>query len=335
MKTFISLMLLPLLVLACQAEPGSKKVPKRERKIIKNGNVQSFNPKIDVLFIVDDSGSMSSHQTHFSANANIFIQEILKSQFIDYHIGVTTSSVTGTFSTGSKAPDGELMSYSGVNFVANTTKFGEEYLAQLLKVGTSGAGSEEFLSIPPLTFSNLNINGVNKGFYRDDAQLAIFVITDAVDQSDVTSEHAIEFLVDLKGGDSRKIHYAAAIIDQVFDSSCRHDSFSNKDAVKMKAVINFFQERGSMFELCSKNYGESMAKVAKDIVKAVSTINLDKLPDIRTIKVKLGDKEIVEGENGWSYNDETNSIKISPKLNITAKDASKLSVHFEDFFKKE
>ena len=340
MRLIIVLILLPFFIIACQAEPGSKKVPKRERTIIKNGNVQIFNPKIDILFIVDDSGSMGSHQAHFSANSNLFIQEILKSSFIDYHIGVTTSSTTEESSFGSKAPDGQLMNYRGVNYVSNATKYADEYLAQLLKVGTGGAATEVFINIPSFTFSDLSINGQNKGFYREDAQLAIFVITDAVDQSDMSAQQAIDFLIDLKGGDARKIHYAGAIIDEEYDdtfgtNTCRHDNPSKKDAFKMKEIISFFQQRGSLFELCLKNYGESMAKVAQDIVKAVSTIYLDKLPDIRTINVKLGGKDLPRGAQGWSYDDEENAIKLSPEMNIAVEDASKLSVHFEDFFKEE
>ena len=191
-----------------------------------------------------------------------------------------------------------------------------------------------------MVFSEDNTLGFNKGFYREDAQLAIFIITDAVDQSETQPNELIDFLIDLKGGDTRKIHFVTAIIDQVYDPSgtsnrCSHDSSNNKDAFKMKEVVSFFQERGYLFELCEKQYGTSLATVAQSIVKAVSTIHLDKLPDIRTIKVTLAGDEIKAGPDGWAYNDEENAIILSPKLNITAEKATQLSVEFEDFFKVE
>ncbi len=49
------------------------------------------NANVDILFVIDDSGSMKSHQTKFVQNINEFVKEFAKNSVIDFHIGVTTN----------------------------------------------------------------------------------------------------------------------------------------------------------------------------------------------------------------------------------------------------
>ena len=48
-----------------------------------------FQPKLDILFVIDDSRSMEPHQINLSRNIDRFVEGFSKERFIDFHIGVT------------------------------------------------------------------------------------------------------------------------------------------------------------------------------------------------------------------------------------------------------
>lgn len=54
---------------------------------------KTYHPLVDILFVIDDSGSMGQKQNILSKNSELFIDQFLKIKSIDYHIGVTSSSV--------------------------------------------------------------------------------------------------------------------------------------------------------------------------------------------------------------------------------------------------
>ena len=329
MVRFIGLLIPALFILGCQADPAEKKVPKDEKKIVNKGlNNVSFNPAVDILFIVDDSGSMSTFQANMAANAELFVQEIFKSKFIDYHIGVTTSTYYETNS--SKAPMGRLHKVEDETYVTRKTRNGPSIMAQMLKVGTSGSGTEHFFSIAELAFSPENMQGFNKGFFRPDAFLAIFLVTDTDDQSQFSVTQHTDFLMQLKNNRQDKIHYTAAIIDQItsFDCSRLGEEFPRK----IKDAVSFFN--GSTFELCNADYGVEMAKVAQRIVEGVSTIYLEELPDVKTIEVTFGGKALPNDPNsGWVYDIDLNAIRISPDTEISENEAAKLNIKYEAVYK--
>jgi hypothetical protein len=85
-------------VRSCIIQPGHEQV--------KLGNVTSA----DVLFLVDDSGSMDTKQQALAQNFNVFIDALAQAQKdriskqlepFDFHIAVTTSSIYSAFSTSS------------------------------------------------------------------------------------------------------------------------------------------------------------------------------------------------------------------------------------------
>ncbi len=317
-----------IFILSCQADPGPKKIPLEDKKLIdKSLNDISFNPSVDILFIIDDSGSMFSVQKQLAANSKLFIEQFFNTKFIDYHIGVTTSSL---FDSSSKAPGGQLRNVEGYTYVDRITPAGDIVLSNMLNVGTSGSATEQFFSIHMNTFAEPLLSGANRGFYREDAQLAIFVITDTEDQSSFSALEAYEFLRDLKNKDERKLHYAAALVH--VDPNCR--SSENMDPRKIRSIIELFQERGYKFSLCQPNYGEDLATVATRLIRSASTVYLDQLPDVTTLQVFYGDQRLLNDPlKGWVYDPDRNAIILSAGIEIDETVPQSLRVKFEAVYK--
>ena len=311
-----------LILWSCTADPSEFKWPRRERELIKSTRPLIFSPELDVLFIIDDSMSMNTHQVAFSANAQAFSQTLSQARFLDYHVGVTTSS------SGDQYPTGQLRRFGNQAFFKNGDPV--NVLSELLIVGTNGDPTEQFISIPFETFSNPMQSVSNAGFYRPRAHLALFIITDAWDQSKIDIYDAYDFLLKLKNNDPKKLHLAVALIDAIQTPGCKRER-EDTTPERLKSFARLFRERGYFFEMCLGQYGEEMGRVAQSIVESIYTIPLDHLPDMNSLNVTL-DKQPFRS---WYYNGETNSIHIDATasgLDTQIQNRGELEIHYENFF---
>ena len=176
----------------------------------------------DILFVIDDSGSMDDDQARLSQNLAAFIDALIASPVHnDFRIGVTSTSVEGFDpdaaggqayaagpSSGVPFPDGALVAITqradgtGVQGdldydpAANATTGGwggrrmldrdSPTLAQDFKanvlLGASGSSREQPFRAARLALSD-RLADVNAGFLRPGARLAIFFLTDEDDCS--------------------------------------------------------------------------------------------------------------------------------------------------------
>lgn len=158
----------------------------------------------DILFVIDDSGSMKDEQDSLRANFPKMIEvlEQLEGGLPDVHIGVVTpnmgtSATDGTSATAigactAKGEGGTLRDLDGVRFLAdkpdgsggrirNYTGTLAEAFSELADVGINGCGVEQHLEA--MKRATDGSQPLNAGFLRDDAYLAVIVIADEDDCS--------------------------------------------------------------------------------------------------------------------------------------------------------
>ncbi len=160
---------------------------------------------LDILFVVDDSGSMQPHQQALiqSAASSLFAElEDDDGNLPDLHVGVASTDVTVpgySIPTCDNPDDGYLRGpqaspacqAAGItgSFLVDTDDgaggrnrnysgaIGDAF-ACLADLGTSGCGFES-----PLQSMRLALDGRNPGFLRDDAMLLVVLLTDEDDCS--------------------------------------------------------------------------------------------------------------------------------------------------------
>ena len=108
-----------LALLSCAAEPAPKREPLKDPKLIRTSGLVTASAEADILFVIDDSGSMAKHQNRLKDNVDLFIQEISAFSFIDFHFGVITSNIYSSSST--KSRNGNLVVRNGRAFVDKST----------------------------------------------------------------------------------------------------------------------------------------------------------------------------------------------------------------------
>lgn len=211
MRTAVVLAALALLPrCACDTVPGDA-VERCSATQVFAGGV-----KTDILFVIDDSGSMSQEQANLSANLGAFVDRLATLPIQDdYQIAVTTTDFDnfggGTeFSPGRPYPAGAIVAIAqdgtgaGISgsFVYDTATYpatngwggnrllpkGSPTLARDFKanvlVGTVGSGKEQPFRVVRAALTDRIADGTNAGFLRPGARLAIVFVSDEDDCSD-------------------------------------------------------------------------------------------------------------------------------------------------------
>ncbi len=161
---------------------------------------------MDILFVVDDSGSMYEEQENLAAEFPKFIDVLEAYQTkegtqLDYRVGVTTTGVVRSYRTRipllnwpvpaqSQGPDGVLQGEESCGLSAPWIDGPGDHVADqfscLAQVGTEGSATEmPFAAIEMALVNQAQSGGPNDGFYRkdEDSLLVIVVITDEDDCS--------------------------------------------------------------------------------------------------------------------------------------------------------
>ena len=152
--------------------------------------------KMDLLFVIDDSDSMREEQVNLISSFPAFVEAIDAFRTggggaLDYRVAVTTTGVnlSGTsfgipvdYSTG---PNGEFVRIPGLdrpwierNDADVITRFSD-----VAEVGILGSPMEAPLRALELSLSDRVADGRNMDFLRDDALLAVVILTDEDDCS--------------------------------------------------------------------------------------------------------------------------------------------------------
>jgi hypothetical protein len=320
-----------------------------QKKVTDSDETVSFNPRVDILFVVDDSGSMASHQANLSKNIKLFTAEIQKTTFLDYHIGVVTTSMDGLDPNTPYDPsdpwgtppcdnvqatracgDGRLVRWkTKVPYIDNNTPNGLAILETNLQPGANGSGEEHIFDPIAAALTQPFENTVNAGFLRADATLAIVIVTDTEDQSRSfpTAKGLFDLLVNLKGGKADKVlAYGAIIPSSVARPTCPRDEYSPAKIEEFIALA-----KGLEYNVCDPDYGTKLAHIAADVVQKVGRIMyLSHPPVVDTITVTYGSQVIPnDPDKGWVYDPVRNALVFGTKIVLTVQPpGTQLSVNF-------
>ena len=325
--------------------PGPSEKP---AAVTEGGNVEDkriFDPKVDILFVVDNSTSMNTHQSNLKKNIRDFTRAFTGSAQVKYRVGVVgthdpetvTPNKVGYYPVGKlrmlhdrdpnpKAPNEGLREKPYY-----TPSTAEAILGFTLRIGTihpdDGGPEKEEMFSPIKAALDGTRDADNQGFYRPEAHLAIVFLTDADDASPIAPGELYDFLLDLKKGDREAISAYGALS---MSKSCKRDpGLVEKDA--RGNIIRVFQPekiesfiskthvaRGSdpksaKFDLCDDNFGKGLAKIGQMIQE--STVNemripLSAIPEVKTIVVTYGDRHLPGGE-AWKYDPDFNVIVLN------------------------
>ena len=261
--------------------------------------------QIDIIWVIDNSGSMLPYQQRVQRSFQSFIQRFQSLSYDFRMVVIATDAYRGSSHA--------RWSIGGTNFLANqqgisghrvinakTPNIADAFLKNVA-VGTSGDGNERSLQSLKTALENTQ----NEPFYRKDSFLAIIVLSDELDSSDGAIEDYISFLNTFtKSADSGE-YYSLSAITIMSDSSCIRTR-NRRDSNILEAVE---KTGGIKINICESNYDPHLKLISDTVIELSTFFPLKRKPVESSISVTVDGEEIPESkENGWSYGTQQNGI---------------------------
>ncbi len=143
---------------------------------------------IDIVFVVDNSCSMSDNQADLGASMQGFV-DILDGGGTAWRVGVTSTDIDAAYGN---PLEGRLVVVGGLLGVHyDSSPDPVNVLEAMMLVGIDGSGEEKGIGAAYLA-AELRRDEANAGFFRDEAGLHIVVLSDEQDQTELARPPVIE-----------------------------------------------------------------------------------------------------------------------------------------------
>ncbi len=261
------------------------------------GDEDTACKKMDLVFVIDNSGSMGEEQTNLKANFPKFVTVLnnFKTKSgdpVDYRLAVTTTGVSAHLETIAGAADqvgddGAFRKTSGMThaWLERSDAKLTTLFQTIAAVGTDGPSYEMPLESSRLALRE-QLKKSNTGFLRDDALLGVVFLTDEEDCStasrtigsvsnpissmgkctgsqEATSKY-VSFFDTLKQGRER---WATAVVAGPGPGSCSSTFGTAAEAPRLKAFVSEVGATAVFSSICDGD-------LAGALTKALSTFDV-------------------------------------------------------------
>ena len=256
---------------------------------------------VDILWVIDNSGSMKDERARLGANFGRFLQELLVLK-VDFHMGVISTDANDK---------GQLRGTPKI--ITNLTPDPQAAFKANSDFPDSRARWEQGLRMMEVALSPpLSSTGVNAGFLRANAALAVIVVSDEDDGSYGDAAHYARFLRSAKGKGNENLTSFSSIAGstpngcyspgaQAFFGGLAEPGY-RYDAVATKTG-------GVLASICDASFEQSLVQIAAALNTLRRVFPLSLKPDPATITVTVNGVIIAQDVvNGWQFRADTQSI---------------------------
>lgn len=260
-------------------EPAVTPPPMRPGWMQKSQRVNVYaegSRDLDVLFVVDNSGSMRSFQTSMSSRIEGFMDHV---KDLNYHIAVTSTDPR----SGAPWGDGQFRSFDrdrGAQVLraseVESSKQAERLLGEAIEMGTDGSADERGIYNTYRAIERRASQVTQASFFRDHAALAVVLISDedecsvghhqcrGVDPHKSRPDELLK-LVEEQFGESKRFVFNSIIFPP--GEECRGGAYRGNTYFELSQKTN-----GVVGSVCAPNYAEqlsSIGQLAKQLVQSV------------------------------------------------------------------
>lgn len=259
---------------------------------------------VDILWVIDDSGSMANEQKALADNFESFINQFVEKD-VDFRMGITTTD-------GTTSKNGRMVGDSTKLTSEEAKKNRSQFLSNFknwVKVGTRGSGREQGLMT-----SESFINRYGSSFLRNDAVLAIVYLSDEEDASPKTVTSYIE---SLQSNKQNKAHVKAYSIIVQKNNVGSGESYGSRYESISK------QTAGLVTDI-KKNFASTLLDIGGEIVTLLDSFALNETPYNNEVKVFINGQEVI---TGWTFNPTQRSVTFNKDQ--LPKAGSKIDIQYQ------
>lgn len=256
-------------------------------------NVTLSNPRVDILFVDDNSSSMEKDQLKLGQKFSSFISGL---NGVDWQIGVTTTDCsTGPYGIcGSLLP---LTGSSGKILSPGTVNYEQVFLNTVYRpetVGCQARGDCPSSNEQPLFASMTAMDkrsSDNAGFFRSESDLAVIVLSDEDEKSNSPSSATqaptaqSHFKSIWPSGKKLSVY---GIIIQPGDSACLNAQTADSGGFAFEGNIidQWVNLSGGISgSICDTDYSSNLQNIGRQVRNIADSVELSKTPIPSTVRV--------------------------------------------------
>jgi hypothetical protein len=219
--------------------------------------------QLDVLFVVDNSGSMVEEQASLARSFNRFIAN-LERFGVDYHVGVVSTDV--------EEPSHSGRLQGSPPFITRQTRGRDAAFRRNVDVGTDGSGLEQGLLAAVLALSGELTRARNRDFLRPLAPLTLIFVSDEDDGSPGPDGYYTRVLRGARGIGNDRIIRASAIVG-LPGRRCGAVSDEGRRYLEVVAALG-----GAAHDLCDQDFGDALEDIGSNALEALRRFPLSCTP---------------------------------------------------------
>ena len=257
--------------------------------------VQRTAEASDILFVVDNSGSMTEERQALIDNFAVFMQFLVDAP-LDYHIGVVT------LDDPENPPIGTLLGSPNYMDSSMVDEIEDHFMDIINSIQTNPAGTCEvgleasYRAVTPQPEGYEDTT--NAGFYREDALLSVVIISDEDDGSSEGADcptpgafiHHSEYspwVAAFKGSHSTDLIYFAAIVGDA-QTGCSSAWGNAEPGRGYLDVVDYLgEEHATFFSICEHDWSEVMIRIGLAAAGLRTAFHLSHVPVEGTLQVFL------------------------------------------------
>jgi hypothetical protein len=249
------------------------------------------NNKVDILVVIDNSGSMQSEQANMAARFSNFIDKI---KSLDWQIGIITTDMA----SNAVKKDGRLVELTGMSgqyiltsaILQNTA---QTVFGNTVQMGFNGSGYERGFQATNRAIdrafdaASVTASAPNKALFRTDAGLAVVVVSDAYDDSGVRPEDVTAKVAQRWGGNKPFVFHSIVVPESIYTTP-NSSSLNSADPCRNYREAAQYDGReyhrlstmtgGVKGTVCSENYTDQLADMGRVTADLVNSITLNCQP---------------------------------------------------------
>ncbi len=259
-------------------------------------------PKLDILFVVDCSGSMLDDHSTMAADLGAFINS--SNPDSDLQLGLISMDMESNLHSGRLLGDPPILANRGDDALT-PEQIVTAFSGRITTWDDCGSSEEMGLEAVRVALSEPRLSNENAGFLRDDAKLVVVFFSDEEDQSPSTVEYYIDFFTSIKGPRNISMLEIYAVVGDAPDgcTGASGEAEAGLRYIEVADACNVHEDQ-HFHSICSTDYEPIFDFMVPHLFSLRNQFFLSRLADPDTISVTVNDETVTQ----WIYDEWTNAI---------------------------
>ena len=258
------------------------------RVVVEDEFTQAPLPAVDILFVVDDTGSMAQEQASLAEHF-VSLAGALREAGIGWQAGVVTTDMT-------RADAGWLQGVPWV--ITPDLDQVEQRFADAVQVGVDGVAPEAGLAAAIHALDLSEPGGPNAGFRRPDALLHVIFVSDADDESDEWLDgDPVSVFLDAMAAEQERTGQPATASAVVGDipRGCTSVNGDARPGLRYHLVVD--GTGGETASICAADFSDILESLADVAIVYLTRFDLRTEPEPESVRVAV---DGVRVDAGWT-----------------------------------